>query len=236
MGFMMNAARKRTSVRPIISTPAATRCWSSSDRVRRLTILAICYRHRYEGITYSHDYVGNVLEGSISAGFPHSEDFMVAADATWGDRNLWGILIMMFGGSVLEETRKFTDVDSSAEGEGMASSRAADHVAFAREILRAQGLLPDEPVSIYCDNLASVRVGNNVKSSARLRHAARRYRVLQRRVKEGECILKWVSDASNPSDFLTKFIPKRKLDDSVAYAQGRGSKVRANTDAALAVM
>ena len=44
-------------------------------------------------------------------GFPHDEQFLAAADSTWGDRNLWGILLMMFGGSVLEETRKFTDVD-----------------------------------------------------------------------------------------------------------------------------
>ena len=36
------------------------------------------------------------------------------------------------------------------------------------------------------------------------------------------------------SDYLTKFVPKRKLDASIAYAQGKGAKLRAAAEAALA--
>ena len=87
---------------------------------------------------------------------------------------------------------------------------------------------------IDCDNLSSVRVANDIKSSSRVRHALRRYAVLQQRVRNGDCVLRWTSDASNPSNFLTKFIPKKKLDASIAYTQGAGARLRAATEAALA--
>ena len=46
--------------------------------------------------------------------------------------------------------------------------------------------------------------------------------MLQQRVADGEINLKWISDAGNPADFLTKWVSKKKLEASVKYTTGRG--------------
>ena len=40
------------------------------------------------------------------------------------------------------------------------------------------------------------------------------------RVREGQVVLKHVPDINMPADFLTKWIPIVKLDQSVVYATG----------------
>jgi len=182
--------------------------------------LAIAYRHREEGITYSADYDGEAFEVGLAGGFPREEYFNAAADATWGDRNIYGILVMMHGGAVVNDTKKMVLVDSSTEGEGIASSKCAEIVTVGRNILRGFGILPAGPTRIATDNVSNMRIANNIKSTARAKHALRRYHVLQQRVAEGEVKLVWVSDAANPADYLTKWVGKSKVDRSIRYATG----------------
>jgi hypothetical protein len=47
------------------------------------------------------------------------------------------------------------------------------------------GILDDKPTVIRSDNALSVRVANDPKAAGRLRHAMRRYAVLQEHVKQG---------------------------------------------------
>ena len=65
-----------------------------------------------------------------------------------------------------------------------------------------------------------MHIANDKASTARLRHALRRYLTLQERVRNGLIVVGHVRDAANPSDFLTKLIPSKKLEDSVAYGMG----------------
>jgi hypothetical protein len=153
--------------------------------------------------------------------FPHEKGLYAAADASWGDRNLMGILLMLNGASVLDLCKKFELVDSSTEAEGIASARAAEIVAFAREIMRALGVPCGAPTSLYTDNVSSMRIADSIKSTSRAQHALRRYHVLQQRVARGEVLVRWVPDKGNPADYLTKWIPGSKLEESVAHASGR---------------
>ena len=46
----------------------------------------------------------------------------------------------------------------------------------------------------------------------------------------GECVVCKVSDAENPSDFLTKWLPATKLNRSVAYVENSAARVGGGGD------
>jgi hypothetical protein len=66
-------------------------------------------------------------------------------------------------------------------------------------------------------------VANNIKSATRLKHALRRYAVLQQRVAEGQVKLDHIKDSDNMSDFLTKWTPRAKYERSVRYTSGEAA-------------
>ena len=146
------------------------------------------------------------------------------ADATWGDRNVYGVLVMLNHGAIHIETKKMAPVGSSSEGEGIATAKCAEVVEHLREAARCMGILSEEPTVILSDNAASVRVSNDPKAAGRLRHALRRYAVLQERVKAGEVIVKHIPDPQNAADFLTKWVGIKKLKESVAYTTNEYAK------------
>ena len=85
------------------------------------------------------------------------------------------------------------------------------------------GVPPAGPTLVVTDNLSGAQVGSG--KSTRARHSVRRYAVFRQRVASGEVELRYVPDPENPSDFLTKMVPKEKLEKSLAWATGAtGSK------------
>ena len=69
-------------------------------------------------------------------------------------------------------------------------------------------------------------VASDAASASRSRHFLRRYHVLQQRLQQGEAQLLKVPDAAMPADFLTKWIGKDKLKQSVAYATNASNHVK----------
>ena len=65
---------------------------------------------------------------------------------------------------------------------------------------------------------AAERVGSGVGCPSRSRHFLRRYFALKQRIADGECTLRYVPDEHMPADFLTKWISKAKLEQSLSYA------------------
>ena len=102
-------------------------------------------------------------------------------------------------------------VDSSMESEAIGSSKAGEAISFAREILRAIGRPMEGPTFLSTDNLANQKVGSGTGHPTRARHFLRRYYGLKQRVASGEVKLVHVPDAEMPADFLTKWIPRSKL-------------------------
>ena len=68
------------------------------------------------------------------------------------------------------------------------------------------------------DNLANQKVASGVGCPSRSKHFLRRYGVLKRRIEDGEVVLKHVPDIEMAADFLTKWIPAPKLEQSLRYA------------------
>ena len=105
-----------------------------------------------------------------------------------------------------------------------ASAKAGELVTYAREILRALGVLADEPTLITTDNLANYKVASGAASPSRSLHFLRRYFVLRQRIASGEVRLIHVPDESQPADFLTKFLRAPKLKVSLRYATDAGAR------------
>jgi len=86
-------------------------------------------------------------------------ELVAAADATWnGDLDLYGMLLTCFGAAVMHSVKKIgLVVDSSHESEAIASAKAGELVAYAREVLVALGAPPAGPTVILSDNKANER-------------------------------------------------------------------------------
>jgi len=193
-----------------------------------IAAMIMAYESRFRGITYSANDPftsgGETPEVSFATGFPRDAGIHVVGDCTWGDRNVYGMLFMMNHGAIATDTKKMGPVDSSAEGEGITTSKCAELTVFIREVARGMGILDDKPTVIRSDNASSVRVANDPKAAGRLRHAMRRFAVVQEHVKQGVVKVEFIRDANNAADFLTKWVPAAKLKASIAYASNEAAK------------
>ncbi|KAL1510915.1 hypothetical protein AB1Y20_005744 [Prymnesium parvum] len=103
-------------------------------------------------------------------------------------------------------------------------SAEAEYIEYASQIMRALGTAGAGPVPIGTDNASNRQVAMRQGASARSKHLLRRYYVLMQRVQAGEVRVVHVKDDANPADFLTKWVPARKLRSSVAYVSGQSAR------------
>ena len=96
----------------------------------------------------------------------------------------------------------------------------AEQNAYAAELSRALGDPKSAPTQLATDNKANMLVATKRGSSTRSKHLLRRYWALQQRVADGECNIYHVPTEENPADFLTKFVPLKKVRRSVKYISG----------------
>jgi hypothetical protein len=134
--------------------------------VARAALVAV-HAEKHIGITYGGTglSVSPRLDAKLAAHIDLSEpapaDLVTHADFTWGDRNVYGIVLTFAGGAVYHGTKKISLIlDSSMEAEAVASGRAAEQVSYAREVLCALGSPVDRPTLAITDNLANMRVGS----------------------------------------------------------------------------
>ena len=62
------------------------------------------------------------------------------------------------------------------------------------------------------------KVGSGIGGPTRSKHFLWRYHSLKQRIRSGEVTLVHVPDPQMPADFLTKWIPRTKLEQSLRYA------------------
>ena len=109
-------------------------------------------------------------------------------------------------------------VESSHHSEAVATNKAAEQVVYAREVLRALGDISEGSTKIATDHQASMLVANDAASAKKARHFLNQYHMLQRRIQMGDIAVVKIPTALMPADFLTKWLPKKKVDLSVRYA------------------
>ena len=198
-------------------------------------VLLLMWDERETGITFGGGGLtaSPRLEGALGACIDLSEpapaELIAHADATWGDRNVYGLIITYAGAAILHAVKKISMiVDSSMEAESIGTSKAGESIAYAREILRAFGVPPAGPTIITTDNSSNQSVASGVGCPTRSKHFLRRYHVLRQRIRSAEVELRHVPDEEMPADFLTKWIPRKKLDISVRYATNSHGTISAS--------
>ena len=152
---------------------------------------------------------------------------MSSADSTWDTVSVYALLATLNGASVLH-TAKLLNliVDSSMESEAIATSKAGELIAYIREILRALGVPPQRSTFIGTDNLANQLIASGRSQPSRARHCIRRYTAFLQRVTAGDVEVGHVRDVDNPADFMTKMVPKEKIERSLDYATNRRNAVQ----------
>ena len=188
--------------------------------------LKIAFEDRDVGITFGGGGMSATsrLEGSISKSIPFDMDspapseLEAHADATWSHLNLYALVLTYGGAAVFHQTKKIAIlVDSSMETECIASSKAAEIIAYVREILRAFGTPPLGPTLLTTDNLSNQGVASGASCPSRSKHFLRRYHALQQRIRAGECTIRHINDAQMPADALTKWVSADKLKRTMRY-------------------
>ena len=154
---------------------------------------------------------------------PAPSELEAHADATWSHLNLYALVLTYGGAAVFHQTKKIAIlVDSSMETECIASSKAAEIIAYVREILRAFGTPPLGPTLLTTDNLSNQGVASGASCPSRSKHFLRRYHALQQRIRAGKCTIRHINDAQMPADALTKWVSADKLKRTMRYLTNRG--------------
>ena len=135
---------------------------------------------------------------------------------------MYGAILTYYGAAIYVNTKSIRVTnDSSMKNEGYGTQKVADIVEYAQAILTANGHPPNGPTFIGTDNLANALVCNDESSAGRCKHTLRRYTIVQDRIRKRDIDVGHIKDEENPSDFLTKWQPRKKMRLSVKYATGQ---------------
>ena len=162
------------------------------------------------------------MEGSMEELPPLNS--LCQLDATGSEyvpMDLYSQIITYCGAAVLHRTKKLGLMCSAVqEGEQIATALLSNDMIYAREVARAIGDPQTGPTLLGSDNLANVQVAMRQGAANRSKHMLRRYYTLMRRINGGVINVVHVKDEHNPADFLTKWLPKAKLGQSISYICG----------------
>ena len=143
-------------------------------------------------------------------------------------KDVFGILATAAGAAVAAKSKALKIVTScSMDAERYASTKVAEMAEVGRLIERAFGLDMSTPTLLATDNLPHLRVSQGEASASRSRHLLRRYIQIRQAMQNGDIKTRFVSDTENPSDFLTKFLDRIKLEASLEYVTNSKNAVDA---------
>ena len=201
-------------------------------------MLWLAYNARGQRVVYTRHLpsVDGMLKGAIGATIQQGDkapaDLLAISDATWGINvqgayvcdDVYGFVLTRCGGKVHATTHDLgIVVDASSFAEAIGTSKAGETVEAARAIETALGIPPTAPTIVLTDNRANALVGSGV-GTLRSRHAMRRYVSFLQRVESAVCSLRFLPDAENPADCLTKAVPHAKYLSSITWMQGEAPR------------
>ena len=120
------------------------------------------------------------------------------------------------------------------DAERIATTKVTDVVEFLATAEENMGARAGEPVLVTTDNHPNQLVASGQGSAVRSRHQLKRYLLLQQRILAGIVKARFVDDANNPADFLTKWIGWLKLEASIEYVTNARNAVDATSPTTLA--
>ena len=133
------------------------------------------------------------------------------------------------------EAKKIALTNCSLGQEERASTAASERISYGREYARALGDPQLAPTQLSSDTHSNMQVATRRGNSSRSKHLLRRYYNLQQLIFAGELNMYHLPTDQNPADFLTKFVPAKKLQKSLRYCTGGARRDKAFIRSAIAV-
>ncbi|GIL87679.1 hypothetical protein Vretifemale_15713, partial [Volvox reticuliferus] len=128
-----------------------------------------------------------------------------------GRRSTTGYVFVLGGGAISWSSKlQSTVATSTAEAEYMAAASTIKEALWLRHLLHDLGLEVTS-VPIKCDNRACISMLESPISSARTKHIDVCHHFARERVERGEVRMVQCSTLDQMSDFLTKALPKQKI-------------------------
>ncbi|RVW62453.1 Retrovirus-related Pol polyprotein from transposon TNT 1-94 [Vitis vinifera] len=133
-------------------------------------------------------------------------------------KSTFGYIFILAGGAISWRSVKQTmTATSTMEAEFISCFEATSHGVWLKSFisgLRVMDLI-SRPLSIYCDNSATVFMAKNNKSGSRSKHIDIKYLAIRERVKEKKVVIEHISTELMIADPLTEGMPPLKFKDHV---------------------
>ena len=129
-----------------------------------------------------------------------------------------GSIFILAGGAISYRSIMQTlTTTSTMEAEFICCSEATSHGVWLKSFIFGLRIMDSisRPLSIYCDNLATVFMAKNNKSGSRSKQIDIKYLVIRERVKEKKVIIEHISTKLMIANPLTKGMPLLKFKDHV---------------------
>jgi len=125
----------------------------------------------------------------------------------------YGILLQSWIWSyIMVRKRQPTVALSSTEVEYRSAAMAAQESTWLKQLMEDLHQPTEYQVRIFCDNLSSIRLAENLVFHARTKHIEVHYHYIREKVLEGEIIMVPTKTEEQTADILTKSLNKAKFE------------------------
>nr|GEV00548.1 retrotransposon protein, putative, Ty1-copia subclass [Tanacetum cinerariifolium] len=129
-----------------------------------------------------------------------------------------GYVFVLNGGAVdWKSSKQSTTMMSATEAEYIVASEVAIKAVWIRKFISGLGIVPttNEPIKMFCDNLAALHFANEPGVQKGARHYHRRYHYVRESIKLGKIKFLKVHTDDNLADPFTKALSIGKLTQHV---------------------
>nr|CAN60583.1 hypothetical protein VITISV_019290 [Vitis vinifera] len=127
------------------------------------------------------------------------------------------IFILADGAISWRSVKQTMTATSTMKAEFISCFEATSHGVWLKSFISELRVMDSisRPLSIYCDNSATVFMAKNNKSGSRSKHIDIKYLAIRKRVKEKKVVIKHINTELMIADPLTKGMPPLKFKDHV---------------------
>lgn len=146
----------------------------------------------------------------------NSVDVTLHVDSSWANgprrRSMFGFVVNVNGTAVSFRTKmQSITALSSTEAEYIGMCSGVKELMFVRNMLEFLKVEITEPMVVYNDNQAAIKIGNDLTSVTRTKHIALRYFYMQDLVDEGTIVLAYRRTDEMVADMMTKALGRKRF-------------------------
>lgn len=145
----------------------------------------------------------------------NNADILVGySDADWGGdhndrKSTSGYVFEVFGNVVSWSSRKQATISqSSTEAEYIALAQAINEATWIKSVLFEMGIKIENPVTIYEDNQACIKIAEEPREHKRMKHIDIKYCFIRDEIANGHMRIKYKPTTEQTADIMTKGLAK----------------------------